>query len=251
MSNIYPIPAFKDNYIWTWINEKSKTAWVVDPGDALPVISVLNKHDLDLAGILLTHHHYDHSGGVGELLQTWKGAVVYGSFKSPIQEINHRLKEGDEIDCEPYRFRIMEIPGHTLDHIAIYNDEVLFCGDTLFSAGCGRVFEGTCDQMYHSLSRLISLPPHTSIYCGHEYTLANLSFAQKVEPLNPNIRTKIQQVTDKKITLPSTISAEMSFNPFFRCEQPDVIRAAEEYAQRSLSSSVEVFTVLRKWKNSL
>ena len=182
---IIPIPAFKDNYIWMFFDTASKNAWVVDPGDANPVLETLQKYGFELAGILVTHHHHDHTGGVAELRQRWSKCPVFGAD----------LKNGDEITCGSVRLKIIKIPGHTLDHIAFYNNDILFCGDTLFSAGCGKVFEGTPEQMYHSLMQLRALPEEIKMYCGHEYTRANLNFAHQVEPNNAHIVDKMQKVT--------------------------------------------------------
>ncbi len=253
MPTLIPISAFKDNYIWMFFAE-GKKVWVVDPGDAQPVIQTLKQNDLTLAGILITHHHHDHSGGVAELLTHWKNIDVVGSQISQVSSITHPVESGAEIACGAVRLKALAIPGHTLDHMAFYNNEILFCGDTLFSVGCGRVFEGTPEQMYHSLMKLYVLPDTIKIYCGHEYTLANLQFAQHVEPNNPHIAEKICAVkkllTENKPTLPSVLQEEKLLNPFLRCDVPDVVRAAEKHANRALKNPVEVFACLREWKNS-
>lgn len=155
--NIVPIPAFNDNYIWLIYNETNRQAWAVDPGDAMPVIKILEEHHLRLTGILITHHHWDHTGGIDDLLQYEKNISVFASVKSPIPTVTHRVKEGDAIHCASLNLSVLEIPGHTLDHIAFYNSELLFCGDTLFSVGCGKIFEGTPEQMFHSLNKLAQL----------------------------------------------------------------------------------------------
>ena len=170
---ITPVRAFKDNYIW--MLHDTKRAWVVDPGDAVPVIEVLQKQNLKLSGILLTHHHSDHSGGIPDLLNYAGNIPVYASRQTKISSVTHPVKENDEIKTKFGSFKALEIPGHTLDHIAFVGQGLLFCGDTLFSAGCGRVFEGTYVQMFAALSKLNALDADIKIYCGHEYTLANLN----------------------------------------------------------------------------
>jgi hydroxyacylglutathione hydrolase len=252
-ASIFPIAALADNYIWTWVDNASQTAWIVDPGDAKPVLEVLASHHLGLAGILLTHHHYDHSNGIRELLSCWPGISVIASDKSPIQEVTERVKEGDEINCAPFQLKVLEIPGHTLDHLAFYNNEMVFCGDTLFSAGCGKAFEGTHEQLFQALEKLNQLPGNIAIYCGHEYTQANLRFAQQVEPHNNVMKAKQNEVNSLREaglpTLPSTLNDERDFNPFLRVTEPDIIQAAKNYAKKELVSPQEVFSVLRDWKN--
>lgn len=249
LNDIRPIRALKDNYIWLLSDESQQQAWVVDPGDAKPVITELKKNGLTLAGILVTHHHLDHSGGIAELLQFAGKIPVYGANNSPLSSITHRLNDNDEIACGKYQFKIIAIPGHTLDHIAYYGENSLFCGDTLFSGGCGRVFEGTYLQMFSSLKKLSALNDATNIYCGHEYTLANLYFAQHVEPNNKWIMEKIIWAKESSCTLPSTLGEEKLINPFLRCEILEIIQAAEKFANQTLAQPVEVFTCLREWKN--
>ena len=174
---------------------------------------------------------------------------VYGSHLSPVKQISHRLHENDEITCAGLRFKILEIPGNTLAHIAYCADGILFCGDTLFSAGCGRVFEGTHEQMVTSLAKMTRLDDETHIYCGHEYTLANLQFAQHVEPNNQFILKKIEEVKNVSCSLPSVLRDEKNINPFLRCDVVDVISAAEKQAKKKLNNAVEVFACLREWKN--
>ena len=259
MKNIIPIPALADNYIWMFFDEALKAAWIVDPGEATPVINTLNQYGLRLAGILITHHHADHCGGIAALLHHMGNIPVFGSYKSPNSFISHPLKEGDEIilTAKPdvLQFNAIEIPGHTLDHTAYYGSGGLFCGDTLFSAGCGKVFEGTPAMMYHSLGKLKQLDDETKIYCGHEYTLANLQFAKQVEPNNPDIVNKIKSAENllqkNGCTLPSTLQEEKTFNPFLRCDVKEVIDAAEKHAGKKLNDPVEVFATLREWKNNL
>jgi len=251
---IIPIPALRDNYIWLFFDKTTRDAWVVDPGDAGPVIAALKEHQLALAGILLTHHHADHSGGILQLRQQWTQCTVYGSEKSPLDCLTQRVNQHTILQCGPVTLQVLAIPGHTLDHVAYYNNQVLFCGDTLFSAGCGRIFEGTAPQMYHTLMQLAQLPEEIHLFCGHEYTLANLTFAQTVEPQNAAIAAKIQQVHALRAaqlpSLPAILREEKQYNPFLRCDQKTVIQAVENYCQRSLPSPLDVFTELRQWKNN-
>ncbi len=254
MEPLLAISAFNDNYIWTYIDKIKKQALVVDPGDAGPVIAALEDSEIDLTTILLTHHHKDHSGGIKELKKRWNAVTVIGSANSPCHDLTQRVSEGDKISFGPSTLHVLEIPGHTLDHIAFYNNAVLFCGDTLFSAGCGKVFEGTYDQMYQSLIKLALLPDDIKIYCGHEYTLANLQFAKKVEPQNSAIEERIsfanQMRKNNLPTLPSTLYLEKQMNPFLRCSIATVIDSAEKQAGKKLKSPVEVFACLREWKNN-
>jgi hydroxyacylglutathione hydrolase len=227
---LIPIPAFSDNYIWL-LTEDGK-AWVVDPGEAAPVLRELRDKNLKLSGILLTHHHPDHTGGAAELLQSYD-VPVYGPCHSPAGElISHALQNSESIQLGSMDFNVITVPGHTLDHIAFYNadEKTLFCGDTLFSAGCGRVFEGTYKQMYHSLLKLAALPDDTRICCAHEYTLSNLRFAVAIEPTNQDIADYLQHCemlrAKKQPTLPSTIALEKRINPFLRCAD------VEQFSQR-------------------
>ena len=218
---LLPIPAFSDNYIWMLV--RNSHAWIIDPGEAAPVVQVLHEKNLKLAGILITHHHADHTGGIVELLQH-HSVPVYGPCNSPARKlISHVLKDGDCISLGGIEFSVIAVPGHTLDHIAFYSavENILLCGDTLFSAGCGRVFEGTHEQMYESLLKLAALPGDTKFYCAHEYTLANLLFAIAVEPDNQDIiqyQRQCEAIRAKNLpTLPSTIALEKKINPFLRC----------------------------------
>lgn len=249
--------AFSDNYIWLITN--GTDAIVVDPGQAAPVSQVLREHSLKLKAILLTHHHQDHVGGVAELIaQT--GAVVYGPAGEILPHCDVALVEGDQI-TEPslqLSLSVIEVPGHTAGHIALAGEvsgqPVLFCGDTLFAAGCGRLFEGTAAQMVESLAKLAALPPATAVYCAHEYTLSNMRWARAVEPDNQILKDwqarAEQQRAEDQPTLPSSIGQELSCNPFLRARQPDVAQAAALWAKRPLAEPVEVFAVLREWKNN-
>ncbi len=254
--SISPIPAFHDNYIWMIKNQQDKSAFVVDPGDASPVLKTLSKQGLSLAGILVTHHHHDHIGGISELLSTCS-VPVYGPHNPSIKQIDHPLSEGDSITVFGLEFTIIEVPGHTLDHIAYFSrsqdNPVLFCGDTLFVSGCGRVFEGTYEQMYRSLEKLSKLPGATQVYCTHEYTLANLKFAKAVDGSNPDLKdfdAYCQRLRDKNIpTVPSSIKIEMKINPFLRCDRKKIKQAAEKHANSKLSRPEEIFKVIRCWKD--
>jgi hydroxyacylglutathione hydrolase len=250
---IIPIPAFKDNYIWTLV--QGQYAVCVDPGDAAPVQQFLTQHNLSLNAILNTHHHWDHTGGNTALIHG-SHIPLYGPKTEAIEGLTHKLGEGDEITLPEIglQLRILDIPGHTAGHIALYNDDMLFCGDTLFACGCGRLFEGTPEQMSASLGKLAALNKNTKIYCGHEYTLANIAFAKAVEPENKKIvdreKREAAKRTEGKPTLPSTIGDELDTNPFLRCNESSVIRAAEKYAGKSLPDKVAVFAALREWKNN-
>ena len=253
MVNFTPIPALRDNYIW--LLQQGSICAVIDPGDACPVIAYLKKHDLTLSAILITHHHWDHTNGIDDLL-TYANVPVYGPHNPAIAQVTHPLAKGDTLQLENIigNIHIETIPGHTLDHIAYIHDTFALTGDTLFSAGCGRVFEGTMTQMVASLTTLAALPNHTKMYCGHEYTLDNLHFAQAVEPDNKKIQATLAQVqqwrNNKQPSLPSTIGLEKAINPFLRCEEPAVIAAATTQAQHPQPDAITVFKTLREWKNN-
>jgi hydroxyacylglutathione hydrolase len=253
--NVRPVGAFSDNYIWLIDSPRAPGRIVaVDPGDAAPVIAELERRGASLAAILLTHHHADHIGGVPDLLR--HGAVpVIGPDDSRIAQRTRTVRDGERCDLPELglSFEILQIPGHTLSHIAFWGHGALFCGDTLFSAGCGRMFEGTPKQMNASLTKLRNLPPQTQVFCGHEYTAANLRFALTVEPAN-RAALEYQGSVDRvraqgNPTLPSTLGLEIQVNPFLRCDNPAVVRAAEVHAGQSLEEPAEVFGVLRAWKD--
>lgn len=255
---IHTIPAFEDNYLWLFHEEGHRAAYVVDPGDAQPIEDALKRLDLDLAGILVTHHHPDHTGGINRLLSMTK-VPVYGPDSASIPQVSHTLTEGERITLANTQFTVLEIPGHTLDHIAyvakpVGQDPLVFCGDTLFTAGCGRIFEGTAAQMYQSLEKLNQLPEDTLIYCAHEYTLNNLAFASALEPHNQAIQSKVTEDIQKRQknipTVPSTIKVERETNPFLRSLIPAVIQAASEHCGRILSEPVEVLGAVRLWKDN-
>ncbi|MDH4190840.1 MAG: hydroxyacylglutathione hydrolase [Betaproteobacteria bacterium] len=252
MLKIVPIEAFKDNYIWV-IQEESRAA-VVDPGDARPVVDYLVREQLSLAAILVTHHHPDHVGGVLDLLESHP-APVYGPRNEPIPGITHAVAEGDQVtlDGPAVSLSVLEIPGHTRGHVAYYGADFLFCGDTLFAGGCGRVFEGTPAQMHASLSKLAALPGHMRVYCAHEYTLANLRFARAVEPDNSALAER--ETADRlsreagRPTVPSTIAKEKATNPFLRCHEASVAASAMRRLGQPIADPVAVFAAIREWKN--
>ena len=251
MFNITAIPALQDNYIWA-IHDDHRAA-VVDPGDAAPVLAFLKAHGLQLDAILCTHRHNDHIGGIAKLREVYN-VPVYGRRHPNNPHITDDLHEGDKLRLEALgaEFDVIEIPGHVDDHIAFIASGILFCGDVLFGAGCGRNFEGTPAQLLHSLQRLAQLPDATRVYCAHEYTAANLRFALACEPDNPVMKQRItttQQLrAANQITLPSTIALEKATNPFLRCTQPDIIGTLQ---RRDLADSSELgaFTAMREWKN--
>lgn len=251
MFEITAIPALQDNYIWAIHN--GHNAAVVDPGEAAPVLTFLNARGLQLDAILCTHRHADHIGGIAKLREVYN-VPVYGRQHPNNPHITHDLREGGQLklDALGIVFDILEIPGHLDDHIAYLAPEILFCGDVLFGAGCGRNFEGTLAQLHHSLQRLALLPNPTRVYCAHEYTAANLRFALACEPNNAKLQQRViatQQLRAANLpTVPSTIALENATNPFLRCTQPEIIRTLQ---QRGLTDTAElsVFTALRRWKN--
>ncbi|MFO1399317.1 MAG: hydroxyacylglutathione hydrolase [Burkholderiales bacterium] len=256
MTTIIPIPAFTDNYVW--LLRHGTAAVVVDPGDATPVQAALAREGLTLTAILATHHHGDHVGGIPALLARYP-VPVFGPAHESIPGRTRAMQEGDTVTLPgvPVTLTTLDIPGHTAGHIAYFGDvdgtPSLFCGDTLFAAGCGRVFEGTPAQMWDSLSKLAALPDATHIYCGHEYTLANLRFAQAVEPGNADIAARQAHEQAKRDrhepTLPSTMADERRTNPFLRAPVPAVRAAAERRAGRALATDADAFAALREWKN--
>lgn len=252
--HIIPVSALNDNYIWTIVHPDSKQAVVVDPGEAEPVLQTLKDNKLELAAILITHHHWDHTNGIAELIKKFK-VPVYGPLKDNVSGCDHPLKEGDTVMLAKLelKFEVLEIPGHTLGHIAYLGHGWVFTGDTLFTGGCGRLFEGTPDQLYHSLSRLAELDPETKVYCGHEYTTANLQFAENVEMDNLNLQQRISdtqsQLTKGLPTVPSTIGLERQTNPFLRCDLPNVRDAVIAFCGQPLADQVAVFAALRRWKD--
>jgi hydroxyacylglutathione hydrolase len=255
--HIRPIHAFDDNYIW--LLTSGQNAAVVDPGDARPVIEILEAQGLNLKAIFLTHHHADHTGGARELIDRYP-AAVYGPHSSKIDCVSQTLNEGDTIDLNAYglgRWEVIETPGHTLDHIVYVSqtgdNPILFCGDTLFSAGCGKLFEGSAQQMQSSLEKIRALPDATLIYCAHEYTQDNLRFAVLAEPNNSAIHARISDV-DKLLrnhqpTIPSTLALEKATNPFLRWDSPNLRQAAEHHCAQHLNNPTKMFAAVRAWKD--
>ncbi len=250
------VPAFEDNYLWLvhGAGHASRKVAVVDPGDPGAVLTALAAEGLELAAILVTHHHGDHVGGVLELAKRF-AVPVYGPAGEDIPGRTVALREGDEVAISALglRFRVFDVPGHTAGHIAYYGHGAVFCGDTLFSGGCGRLFEGTPRQMLASLDKLAKLPPATRVYCAHEYTAANLRFAAAVEPGNGALREYQGVVTALRArgeaTIPTTIGLETRVNPFLRTRLPDVRQAAIAHAGQPLADDAAVFAAVREWKN--
>ncbi|HWT72322.1 MAG TPA: hydroxyacylglutathione hydrolase [Oxalicibacterium sp.] len=253
--NVLTVPAFNDNYLW--LIHDGEHAVVVDPGDAAPILAALKANHLSLTAILTTHHHADHVGGVETLLQTFD-VPVYGPARDRIPAVTQKLQEGDVVTLEKpgLRFRVIDVPGHTLGHIAYYEQEHswLFCGDTLFAGGCGRLFEGTPAQMLSSLDKLAALPDDTRVYCAHEYTLSNLRFAQAAEPGNPAITERLrteQAKRDRHVpTVPSSIGLEKTTNPFLRAREASVIAQLRHENKLRDGDPVAAFAALREWKNN-
>ena len=227
MLSINSIKAFSDNYIWAIESKNTDSVAIVDPGDAAPVLNYLQTINKPLSAVLVTHHHYDHVGGIDELKQHFPDAIVYGPVNCNYPSIDVELKHGENCSVFDCTFDIVEVPGHTLDHIAYYSssEEILFCGDTLFAGGCGRVFEGTHQQMHQSLLKLANLPAATKGYCAHEYTMANLKFALSVEPNNQELITRMKYCAELRenniATVPFTIADELASNPFLRANDSD------------------------------
>jgi hydroxyacylglutathione hydrolase len=255
IAQLVALPAFTDNYIW--MLHDTQRAVVVDPGDAAVVMDALTRMSLQLDTILVTHHHIDHTGGVAALREA-TGAAVYGPSRETMPEPIRRLDHGDKLQVLGLTFEVIDVPGHTAGHIAYYSAAtggapLLFCGDTLFSGGCGRLFEGTPAQMLASLDTLAALPANTRVCCTHEYTLSNLRFARAVEPANAELaqyQHDCLSLREKNVpTLPSTIARELQINPFLRSRQPSVVQAAQQL-DPAASDAVSVFTAIRQWKNT-
>lgn len=256
MMQVITVPAFTDNYIWLLSTDDRKQVAIVDPGDASPVLAELKQRDMQPVAILITHHHRDHVGGIDALLQAYPGLPVYGPARESIPHLTHPLTEGQSVQLEALglAFTVMELPGHTAGHIAYYGEGSLFCGDTLFGNGCGRVFDGTLDDLYHSLQRIATLPAATLVYCTHEYTVDNIGFAKWVEPDNPTLDARLEEcwelLDSGRPTVPFELGREFETNPFLRTHIPEVIARAEEIAGRETHTPEDVFAVLRIWKDT-
>ena len=274
MISISPIPIFNDNYVWL-IEHKNGNACVVDPGDASPVQEVLQARNLTLTSILVTHHHWDHTGGIEQLVAAYQDVDVYGPKSDKIPQITHIQQHDDNINLFgdlSLSLQIIAVPGHTNEHIAYFanvssnnnraniniqnnlEQPLLFCGDTLFAAGCGRLLGGTVEQLFSSLKTLATLPTHTQVYCTHEYTLANLAFAEAVEPSNELLKARVNVESIKRDkgmpTLPSSIELEQQTNPFLRCAQAEVMATINRHWKKSWQSELQLFAGLRLWKDN-
>lgn len=252
--SVVPVPIYQDNYVWIILS--GEAAWVVDPGDHRPVIAALEDHGRRPTGVLVTHHHWDHITGVEPLINHYGGEIpVYGPRNSAIPGVNRAVGEGDRIPFGSHAIEVWETPGHTRDHLSYYLPwaRSLFCGDTLFSAGCGRLYDGSMEQLYASLRRIAQLPGDTDIYCTHEYTLANLDFALAVESRNPALLRRRQEALrlrhQQRPTLPTRLAAELQFNPFLRTSTADVCAAVKNAAGLVRNDDFLIFAELRKWKN--
>jgi len=267
MLNITPIHAFSDNYIWMIQRDNLPQVVLVDPGQSEPVIKYLQKNNLQPLAILITHQHYDHTGGVADLLKRYPHLRIIGpdrnpskiklSIDLPVPDLfTQKVSEGDDVKIPELNisFEVKSIPGHTLDHLAFYGENVVFCGDLLFGAGCGRIFSGTAQMFTESIEKLMALPEDTLMYCAHEYTVDNLGFAKWVEPDSTDIEQR--DVLDMKkqekgeSTVPSSVALELKTNPFVRLQRPAVKQAAEKYAGCDLHEDWQVFAALREWKDS-
>jgi hydroxyacylglutathione hydrolase len=260
MLKIIPLPAFNDNYIWVLHQQKTNCCAFVDPGDAKVCIEYLEKSQVKLCAILITHAHMDHIGGVEELVtycqsNQWPIDVYYPK-KELVEGGNIEVSESDSITIEPLAisFDILDIPGHTLGHIAFVNHEILFCGDTLFSGGCGRILSGTAEELKASLDKLSRLSSELKVYPAHEYTQQNLKFAFAVEPLNVELLKYIEYINHlclkKQITLPTTLAKERLINPFLRCDKQEIKQHLIHHFNTPFNSEIAVFTALREYKNT-
>lgn len=256
MLEVSRVPAFEDNYIWLVGEAGGKRVAIVDPGDAEPVLATLEQQELTPVAILITHHHGDHTGAAGELASRF-AIPVFGPAHERIAAVDHPVVEGDTVSIPGtgLTFRVLDTPGHTRGHVCYVGHDALFCGDTLFTAGCGRIFDGTPEQMYHSLEKIRALPDETLVYCAHEYTADNLTFAQVAEPENLAIIERAAEVARARgageATVPATLELEKRTNPFLHSHHESLRLAAERFAGRPLPTPAEVFATVRYWKDTL
>lgn len=250
--SIYALNAFSDNYIWVGATSTPNSLFCVDPGDSTPILDYTKAHNTYLSHILLTHHHADHTGGIIDLQQAFPEVIIYGPDDNRLPPLVSMVQDGETIQFGEFNFQVLKTPGHTLSHLCYYEPtkEWLFCGDTLFSAGCGRQFEGTMSMLHNSIQLLKQLPPTTQVFCGHEYTWANLQFALTVEPNNPDIKKYYQQLQQRTLTctLPSTIGLERKINPFMRT----TANSMYDFARNEgipINDSLAIFTRLRERKD--
>lgn len=254
---VEPIPIYEDNYVWLLLI--GDATWIVDPGHHTPVLAALERHQRRPDGILVTHGHWDHVTGIAPLVEFFARdgtqVPVYGSPLCHHPSIDHPVREGDQLDLGGLKATVWETPGHTRDHISFYlaDGHSIFCGDTLFAAGCGRLFDGSMEQLYHSLKRIATLPTNTKIYCTHEYTLANLEFALAVEPDSTDLHQRQQQCKQLRAlgipTLPTNVAIELATNPFLRTAEPLVQQAVKNSTSLPTTDDFLIFSELRKWKN--
>ena len=252
MLSVEPIKAYTDNYIW--LVSTNEGSIVVDPGESKEILNLIDTNEIDLKGVLITHHHYDHTNGLLDLTNKIN-LEVYGPKK--IDGINNIVKESDKFSLIGIDFEVIEIPGHTLDHLAFYSsnnkDPILFCGDTLFAGGCGRVFEGTFEQMFKSLKKISNYPKETKIFCGHEYTLSNLNFALEVDEDNNQLADEyinVKKLISSDIpSLPTNLNKELKVNPFLRCNEINIKNKVIDKFD-IIDDELEIFTALRKWKDN-
>ncbi len=253
MLSVKPIKAYQDNYIW--LVSTNEGSIVVDPGESKKILNLIDNNEIDLEGVLITHHHFDHTNGLSDLLNK-SSLEVYGP-KNNVNGINNIVKNNDKFKVIGIDFEVIEIPGHTLDHIAFYSfndgEPILFCGDTLFSGGCGRVFEGTFDQMFNALKKISKYPKETKIFCGHEYTLSNLKFALAVDENNEDLIKEydnIKNIVDSgNPSLPTILEKELKINPFLRCDNHHIKNKIVSKFNTS-DDEFEVFCALRQWKDN-